>query len=78
VPVWVVKVGSPDNQIVFAPNTIMAKPGEMVQFQFYSQVRIPPARPRSSPPLEFSRDVLTAACTEPFRRHVHIRPALRP
>jgi plastocyanin len=40
----VVKVGSPDNQIVFAPNTIMAKPGEMVQFQFYSQVRIPPAR----------------------------------
>jgi hypothetical protein len=38
VPVWVVKVGSPDNQIVFAPNTITAKPGEMVQFQFYAQV----------------------------------------
>ncbi|KAF2396439.1 Cupredoxin [Trichodelitschia bisporula] len=37
VPVWVVKVGSANNDLVFSPNSIMAKPGEMVQFQFYSK-----------------------------------------
>jgi hypothetical protein len=75
VPVWVVKVGSPDNQIVFAPNTIMAKPGEMVQFQFYSQVRILPPDVAGAP---HPQDMLNATWTEPFRGHVHVRQALRP
>jgi hypothetical protein len=38
VPVWVVKVGSEKNDLVFSPNTFNAKPGEFVQFQFYSRV----------------------------------------
>ena len=36
--VWVVKVGSESNALVFSPNTVTAKPGEFVQFQFYSKV----------------------------------------
>ena len=39
VPVWVVHVGSPNDDQVFTPNSIQAKPGDMVQFQFYSKVR---------------------------------------
>lgn len=38
VPVWVVKVGSEKNDLVFSPNTLNAKPGEFIQFQFYSRV----------------------------------------
>jgi plastocyanin len=38
IPVWVVKVGSQNNDLVFSPNTINGKPGEVVQFQFYSRV----------------------------------------
>ncbi|KAF2673389.1 Cupredoxin [Microthyrium microscopicum] len=36
-PVWVVKVGSANNDLVFSPNTLTAKPGDFVQFQFYSR-----------------------------------------
>jgi hypothetical protein len=39
IPVWVIKVSDPQNKLVFSPNTVTAKPGEMVQFQFYSRVR---------------------------------------
>ena len=39
--VWVVKVGSPNNDLIFSPNTVMATPGQFVQFQFYAKVRIP-------------------------------------
>jgi plastocyanin len=38
VAVWVVKVGGPNNELVFSPNSVTAKVGEMVQFQFYSKV----------------------------------------
>jgi hypothetical protein len=38
VAVWVVKVGGPNNELVFSPNSVTAKVGEMVQFQFYSRV----------------------------------------
>jgi len=38
VPVWVVKVGSPTNDLVFSPNQFNARPGEFIQFQFYSRV----------------------------------------
>jgi plastocyanin len=38
VAVWVVKVGSANNDLVFSPNSVTAKVGEMVQFQFYSKV----------------------------------------
>lgn len=37
VAVWVVKVGGPNNELVFSPNSVTAKVGEMVQFQFYSK-----------------------------------------
>jgi plastocyanin len=30
VPVWVVKVGSQNNDLTFSPSTIQAKPGEMI------------------------------------------------
>jgi hypothetical protein len=38
VPVWVIKVADDKNDIVFSPNSVTAKVGEMVQFQFYSKV----------------------------------------
>jgi hypothetical protein len=44
VPVWVVKVGSQNNDLTFSPSTIQAKPGEMIQFQFYAKVRDGPFR----------------------------------
>ncbi|KAE9964874.1 hypothetical protein EG328_010135 [Venturia inaequalis] len=37
VAVWVVKVGGTKNELVFSPNSVTAKVGEMVQFQFYSK-----------------------------------------
>lgn len=40
VAVWVVKVGGTKNELVFSPNSVTAKVGEMVQFQFYSKVCI--------------------------------------
>lgn len=40
VAVWVVKVGGTNNELVFSPSTVTAKVGEMVQFQFYSNVCI--------------------------------------
>lgn len=36
--VWVVKVGSERNDLVFSPSSVQAQPGEFVQFQFYSRV----------------------------------------
>ena len=36
VPVWVIKVGSPNNDEIFSPPQIKANPGDLVQFQFYS------------------------------------------
>ena len=36
--VWVVAVGSASNQEIFSPDTIIAKPGDVVQFQFYANV----------------------------------------
>lgn len=47
VAVWVVKVGGTNNELVFSPNTVTAKVGEMVQFQFYSKVRMPTECPTS-------------------------------
>jgi plastocyanin len=36
--VWAVKVGSPDGELVFSPNVVVAQPGDLVQFQFYARV----------------------------------------
>lgn len=74
IPVWVIKVSDPQNSLVFSPNTVTAKPGEMVQFQFYSRV----SGPSFLQAFALQRkDMLMQMGVESFRRFINFRTALR-
>jgi plastocyanin len=37
-PTHVIQVGGPNGSLTFSPNNVMAKAGELVQFQFHAKV----------------------------------------
>jgi plastocyanin len=38
-PTHVIQVGGPNGSLVFSPNNVQAKAGELIQFQFHAKVR---------------------------------------